>query len=686
MNTHAIKIFRIFLILTALFLFHSSAWAQPVRDRLLGDVSITRGTDYAAIKINLTFPVRYVRHFPLTEGDEVRVQVEPIAINPQDRDALLKRESVTARPGNPALADEIVYEGDVAGGPYLTVFFNRTVTFQVKQGDDYRSILILISLPERDIVHVTETGSERTRQLQEEARQAMATGNYPRAIQIYTKLTEDLDPDVRQIAQELLGVAREGNGQLAHAKAEYQRYLELYPDSPSADRIRQRLADLLAGKPVVPKDDDTWRSDLYGGVSQFYNRAESTTDLGGTVLDQSSLDSNLDLTLRLTRKETEIKLIAIGGHEVDFLEDTDDETRVNSLYFDINAQSWHTQMRVGRQTSSSNGILGRYDGGLLRVHLTPKVAVNLYGGYPVASATKGIETDKYFYGGSFDLGRFGSYWDLNTYIINQEVNGVTDRQAVGGELRFTHPRASFFVLADYDIHYSELNALLSSASLIFPDRTTVSIAGDYRKSPFLSTSNALIGQPVDNLDELLDIYSKSDVEQFALDRTATSKTATVSITHPISEYVQIAADVSWAKFDDTEESGTVEAFEGTDDEFYYSLQLIGSSLVKDGDLATLGIRYADTTRYDIYSGSLNTRYPLGGGWIINPKMYVDYREGKEEDREQWKLRPALRLDWRIKRFLRFECEGGYEWSSERIDEYEDDTRGYFVTVGYRWDF
>ena len=114
--------------------------------------------------------------------------------------------------------------------------------------------------------------------------------------------------------------------------------------------------------------------------------------------------------------------------------------------------------------------------------------------------------------------------------------------------------------------------------------------------------------------------------------------------------------------------------------------MIGNSLVKEGDLASIGVRYADVTSYDSYSATLNTRFPFGEHWRINPKLYVDYREHKVEDEQQWTMQPSLRIDFFINRALRFEVEGGYEWSSERIDGVDEDSKGYFFSVGYRWDF
>jgi len=680
----------IIITLAAVLFWPVVAQAQPVRDRLMGDVEIRTGTDYSVIKVAFTFPVRYVRHFPLGASKETQIQLEPIAINPQDRDALLNRESMSLQDKNQAHATEILYDGDVAGGPYLTVLFDQPVRCQVKQGDDYRSILILVDREETVIIPMPVAEDERTRQLQLEAREAMTAGTYSRAVQIYTKLTDHPDPLIAQAAQELLGLARVRNGQLAHAKAEYQRYLELYPDGDGAGRVGQRLTELRTGKvradrkPTV--DAAAWQSDLYGGISQFYDRDEIRRNDDENVVDRSSLDTNLDLTWRLENDAFDIRTVVIGGHERNFLEDGDDETRTNSLYLDLNAKYAEIFSRIGRQSKSNGGVLGRFDGALFGVHLAPQLAVSLVGGFPVVSSSQGLETDKYFYGVNFDLGTFADHWDLNTYFIQQEVDGLTDRQAVGGELRFTHNNGSFFTLLDYDIHHSELNMALFSGNLILEDRTIVNLSANYRKSPVLTTSNALIGQTTSSLDDLLAVYSETEVEKMAKDRTAGSKTATLSITHPLTEKVQIAADVTWSKLEATEASAGVEAFEETDDEFYYALQLIGSGLVKEGDLASLGIRYADTSRYDTYSGYLNTRFPLSDQWRINPKFSVDYREHKTEDEEQWGLSPSLRIEYRLKRNLRFEIEGGYEWINETISGLDEETRGYFFIVGYRWDF
>ena len=75
---------------------------------------------------------------------------------------------------------------------------------------------------------------------------AMSARDYPTAIRLLTKLQRQPEFPERAHVQELLGLARERSGQLAHAKAEYEEYLRRYPNGEAAERIALRLRILRA--------------------------------------------------------------------------------------------------------------------------------------------------------------------------------------------------------------------------------------------------------------------------------------------------------------------------------------------------------------------------------------------------------------------------------------------------------
>ena len=102
-------------------------------------------------------------------------------------------------------------------------------------------------------VAIPQRSEAELQQLMDDARAALISGDHLRAIQLYTAVLEQPENRFSRDALEFLGLARERNGQKAHAVAEYRHYLKLYPDAEGAARVRQRLAGLTALSPQVAK-------------------------------------------------------------------------------------------------------------------------------------------------------------------------------------------------------------------------------------------------------------------------------------------------------------------------------------------------------------------------------------------------------------------------------------------------
>jgi len=535
---------------------------------------------------------------------------------------------------------------------------------------------------------------ERLKKIMDDAHQAMTAGNYRRAIQLYNKVLQYPDHTYSQDALELLGLARDRNGQLAHAKAEYARYLELYPEGEGTERVRQRLQGLATAreqpreklrKAKARKEDAEWV--VFGGWSQFYRRDWSRIDPDDeTTVDQSSLDSNLDITARRISARHDIRTRLTGGYLYNFLDDgPSNDTRVNAGYIDAADKRWKVTTRLGRQSRNTGGVLGRFDGGLLSYRVTPRVQLNGVAGYPVLSTTKGIETDRHFYGVSLDLGTFAKAWDFIPYFIDQRVDGLTDRRAVGMEVRYFHPNRSLLGLIDYDIHFEDVNTALFLGNWTIPDWVTFTATADYRKTPVLTTSNALQGQPVQSIDDLQTIFTNAQIKALAEDRTSSSRTFTLGLSRPLSAKLQLTGDVTMTRLSGTPSSGGVEGIDSTGNEFFYSAQLIGNGLIKQGDITILGLRYADASTADILSFNLDTRYPINRAWRVNPKFRVSYREN-DDGTDQITLSPSFRTTYVWRRRMTLELDAGADFSTRDLVEDTNDSKAYFLSAGYRWDF
>jgi hypothetical protein len=534
---------------------------------------------------------------------------------------------------------------------------------------------------------------DKTAALMEKAERAMTGGKYTVAIGIYTGVLKAPESGYKLEARELLGLAYERRGEIAQAKAEYKTYIFLYPEGEGTERVRQRLAGIETAIAKPRKKLKKRRAkkegvEVYGTLSQFYSRDESFTDLGGKIITRSTLSTDLDLNVRKRTTAYDVRSVVVGGYDWDFLESgAQSETRLSRLYVDVLNRRLKLSARAGRQSQSSGGVLGRFDGGLVSYQFIQLAKVNFVAGFPVESSVlRNIDTSRYFYGVSLDLGTFAERWDLNIFAIEQTSAGVTDRQAVGGEVRYFHPNRSFFSLVDYDTSYDELNTALFVGNLILPDKTTINTSIDFRNSPSLSTTNALQGQSVDRLKDLVDNLGEDAVRSLAMDRTAESRSASIGITHPLSEKLQVGGDVTVSEFTGTPASGGVEEMPGTGYEYFVSARLIGSSLLKSGDISIVGLSYTDASSSNTVSLNLNSRYPVNRDWRINPRLRVDFTKNDSSGADQLKIRPALKTDYYWRRFLSLELEAGAEWAHEWISDQTDSTFDYFLLVGYRLDF
>lgn len=136
----------VFISIYALMvLYITNIIAAPVTDRVLKSVDIIDDIHRSEVTIKFTFPVRYVSHFPLHKGDELRIRIRPLAVAQVDRDAVFKRESIVPRQTELVPLEEVVYEGDFAPeGLFLNLSFGFEVAFGVEQGADFRSIVVYV--------------------------------------------------------------------------------------------------------------------------------------------------------------------------------------------------------------------------------------------------------------------------------------------------------------------------------------------------------------------------------------------------------------------------------------------------------------------------------------------------------------------------------------------------------------
>jgi len=501
-------------------------------------------------------------------------------------------------------------------------------------------------------------------------------------------------------ALELLGQARQRKGQRSHAINAYEKYLKLYPDSEGAIRVKQRLAGILTATSspreklkMSAADIDTLAPTFNGSFSQYYRNNRLTSSDSGSVTSLSQLWSFLDVTSTARTSNFDYRLQFTGDHTADFTDNGSDDFRFIESYLEVNYRKTGSSAKIGRQSLPISNILKRFDGISAGYQVTPDFRLNFIAGAPVESDNKSsINSHKSLYGFTFETGTFLKHWDMNLFYFKQESDNIDDRNSIGTEVRYSAKSLSVFGMIDYDLLYNEVNVLQVNANLFLKNGRMLYVNTLLRKTPALSSSNALIGLPEQSLEELSKKLNIEQIYQLARDRTPDSQTISIGGNQPINEQFQVTADITILHIDSTKAtqpsvpipagvSGTREI--GPD--YYLSAQLVATNLLKRRDTSLLGVRFYQTEPSTTLSLIANTRFPLRKNWRLNPRLQIDFRS-LVDGRKQTKIRAMVKTDYRYNNSVRFDLEAGYGNSTVTGSDVDLSDSNLYLSLGYRWNF
>ncbi len=542
---------------------------------------------------------------------------------------------------------------------------------------------------------------QELRQLLAQARTALRARKYPTAIALLTKLQRQPEFPDRARAQELLGLAQERSGQLAHAKAEYEEYLRRYPHGEAAERIALRLRILRAASAKAHTGGELSEPELgwtaSGGFAQLFRydstRIDNGTPPGTTTLpssiqqtSQNALFNDADLLARRRGENIDWTFRVNGGYTRSFVTNgVGDTTRVSLASVELLDRSLGVLARAGRQSRNQDGVLGTFDGLFASYQWRPAWGVNVAAGYPVEQTSAAPQTRRRFETLALTYTPPGAHWDASVFAATQQFDGLRDRQGVGFEARYLAARASIIVLTDYDTSFQSLNAATLLGTVQLPSRWSLSFDAERRNAPILTTRNALIGQPATTIAELEQVFTIEEIYQLALDRTPVTSNYSLTATRPLGQRFQFTATVAATRTAATVASGGVDAQPATGLNRTYQTQLYGSNLWRSGDFSVLTLTYADTEVGKIAAVSASSRFPIAGAWRIGPRLTVDRRDLVSDNSRETTLIPSLLVDYqRERRLLQFEI-GGQLGKRDALMQTQNTTR-YYVSVAYRIGF
>ncbi|MCK5359564.1 MAG: SPOR domain-containing protein, partial [Gammaproteobacteria bacterium] len=231
----------------------------------------------------------------------------------------------------------------------------------------------VVTVPDQEISYQPVASAEKIESEFNEAKSSLVDKKYSHAIALFTKILRYPAHKYTQQSLELLGLAREKNGQMAHARAEYEEYLRMYGDSEDAERVDQRLKGILTAdtrRPVGdtktsasarPASKKKWST--HGTLSQFFRHDTLQIEEEDTEPTTTSLLNDINVSSRRRDDRVNDRIQVSASYEYDILNDGEKSvSRVRELFYELNRGKSGVSMRMGRQNQSTGGVLGRFDG------------------------------------------------------------------------------------------------------------------------------------------------------------------------------------------------------------------------------------------------------------------------------------------------------------------------------------
>ncbi len=710
-----------------------SAALTSAQAQVLDDVEARRDGRDAVVTVRFAAPVQLVRTVSARSGDLAQVYYDVLATGEALNPVTSERRVPLPRGGYLVLLTDEA-SGTAERSRKLVLRFSTATALVARPGQGNRSIELVLAnqadallapaapvaqapaAPEPEARPLTAAEQERSRTALALARQLIEAGEHGQALERLDEVLALPPHDGRVDALELRATARWRQGDPDGARVDYERYLALYPQGPGAARAREALLTLAPPAPsvvdaAIQAGRDPGRAAAtttlagsfalmyYGGQSKVRTQDFQDSPIGGlpqlvndatlSGTDQRQLLSSVDVNWRRRDADSDLRLVLRDTKTDDLMRPARSRNKLTALYVDYKLTAPGLQMRLGRQSPTGGGVMGRFDGVQAGYRFAPRWRVNAVAGAPTDPL---LDTKRRFWGVSVDADEIAKGFGGSLYWIQQTLDGQSDRRGLGAELRLLSGPFTALGSLDYDPQLKGWNIVSTQTTWQSADNTIVNVLYDRRATPMLMLGNALFFQnPVAQVQartlyELLLTQTLPVLRQQVRGTTAFSTQAMASVTHPITPHWQAGADVRLTNVGALPPVADIlpNGQPGTGNVWSMGAQLIGTNLYSARDTHVVLLTLLRGPTYHGELLSYNNASAVGEGWLLEPSLRL-YQQSDNTGLRTRRWSPGLRASKRFMTRWVAESELSMEFSnSTSLNRAESSNRSFYY-VGLRYD-
>ncbi|MGI9133613.1 MAG: hypothetical protein ACR2I0_06670, partial [Rhodoferax sp.] len=262
---------------------------------------------------------------------------------------------------------------------------------------------------------------------------------------------------------------------------------------------------------------------------------------------------------------------------------------------------------------------------------------------------------------------------------------ISDRRAIGTEVRYFGEGMSVFSQMDYDLNFQKVNAFTLQGSVQGPMDTSITMLVDDRKAPGLQLSDALISSGATSLKTLLQLKSLSEVQDLALGTAAQARQGMVSVSRALSPKWQASTDLRYSDIGALPAVGNFQAMPATGAQYTWSMQLTGSNLYSNRDINGFNLSLLNSgglqgtqLSYNNLTGFLENRASVEFSLSL-------YTQTDNTATRLNRVSPGVRLSYKLSERASLMGETIFEQSTTEGPSNHDTSSAYFFYFGYRYD-